>query len=46
MGVEFNQELTGAIGLTHIVTPSINTFTIQTTMYNLQINLVTWKELV
>ena len=44
MGVQFNQEVTGAIGFTHNITIPINTLTIQTTMYNIHCNLVAWKE--
>jgi hypothetical protein len=44
MGLKFNQKLTGAIRFSHIVTVTINFFMLQTTMKNLHINLMAWKE--
>ena len=44
MSVEFNQEVTGAIGLIHIITIPINVLTIQTTMNNIHRDLVAWEK--
>jgi len=44
MSVEFNQEVTRAIGLTHIITIPINMLTIQTTMNNIHRDLVAREE--
>jgi hypothetical protein len=46
MSIQFNQELSGAIGFTQNITPTINTFTPQSTMNNLHIDFVSWKELI
>jgi len=46
MSVEFNQEVTGAIGLTHIITIPINVLTIQTTMNDVHRDLVAREELI
>jgi hypothetical protein len=46
MSVQFNQKVTRTIGFTHIITIPINTFTFQTTMHNLHVNLMTWKKLI
>jgi hypothetical protein len=46
MGIQFNQELSGAIGFTQNIAPSINVLTPQSTMNNLNIDFVTWKELI
>jgi len=44
MGIQFNQKVTGAIGFTHNVTIPIDTLTVQTTMYNINVNLMAGKE--
>jgi len=44
MGIQFNQEVTRAIGLTHIITIPINVLTIQTTMNDIHRDLMAWKE--
>jgi hypothetical protein len=46
MSIQFNQKLTGAIRLTHIIAVSINSLTFQTPMQDLYLNLVTWKKLI
>jgi hypothetical protein len=46
MGIQFNQELSGAIGSFQNITPPINTLTPQSTVYNLNIDFVPWKELI
>ena len=44
MGIQFNQKVTRAIGFTHNITIPINTLTIQTTMHNINVNLMAWEE--
>jgi len=44
MGIQFNQEVTRAIGLTHNITIPIDRLTIQTTMNDIHRDLVAWEE--
>jgi hypothetical protein len=46
MSIHLNQELSGAIGFTQNITPTINVLTPQSTMNNLHIDFVAWKELI
>jgi hypothetical protein len=46
MSIQFNQELSGAIGFTQNITPTINVLTPQSTMNNLHIDFVAWEELI
>jgi hypothetical protein len=44
MGIQFNQKMTRTIGLTYNITIPINMLTIQTTMKNINMNIMAWKE--
>jgi hypothetical protein len=46
IGIQFNQELSGAVGFAQNITPPINTLTPQSTVNNLHIDFVAWKELI
>ncbi len=46
VSVKFNQKLTGAIRFAHNTTITINMFAPQSTMKNIQINLMSWKKLI
>ena len=46
MGIQFNNEVSGAIGSFQYIAPSMNTLTPQSTMHNLNIDFMSWKELI
>ena len=46
MSIQFNNEVSGAIGSFQYITPPINTLTPQSTMYNFNIDFMSWKELI
>jgi hypothetical protein len=46
IGIQFNNEVSGAIGFAQNITPPINTLTPQSTVNNLNIDFVAWKELI
>jgi hypothetical protein len=46
MGIQFNNEVSGAIGFSNNIAPPMNTLTPQSTMNNLNIDFVAWEELI
>jgi hypothetical protein len=44
MGVDFDEKLTGSVSFSHNITITINILTTQTTVKNLHLNLMAWKE--